>query len=225
MDDSGRTISSSPSAPPNSVFHALVEAPGRRGVRILGLTREQIIMVSISTVLFIIPTLVFVSLLPFWDRIGEFAFLQRLNSFVAPSLETAYELKDEPRLAKRILISSLTLVQLLLLSKFIALCVRSVRRHALHVWICYDRTKLLRYFAISAVVFLGLWYVLFFDWTVMAFLQDRGPAGSRVMFYSAMALPFATFIFGHLAAIVALGAWRTISQKTRRSRLTTNSTT
>ena len=174
-------------------------------------------MASISTVLFIIPVLVFVALLPFWDQIGGFAPLQWLNSIVAPSLETGYEMQNDPR-SKRFLISSLTLVELLLLSKFVALCVRGVRRHALLVWIGYDRTKLLRYFAISAVVFLGLWYVLFFDWRLFAMMHgDR--LGRRLIFFSAMALPFATFIFGHLAAIVALGVRRTISQQLRRSSL------
>lgn len=225
MDGPKRKTSSNPSASHVnagfSIFRALVDSSGRRGVHIFGLSREQIIMASISTVLFILPVLVFVALLPFWERIGGFAPLQWLNSVVAPALETAYEMESEPR-SKRFLISSLTLVELLLLSKFIGLCVHGVRRHALLVWICYDRAKLLRYFAISAVVFFGLWYVLFFDWRLFAMIHsDR--LGRRLIFFSAVALPFATFIFGHLAAIVALGAWRTISQKSRRSRLTASS--
>jgi len=226
MDNPRRKTSSNPSAPyvnaAFTVFHALADSSGRRGVHIFGLSREQIIMASISTVLFIVPVLIFVTLLPLWDWIGGLAPLQWLNSIVAPALETAYEMEND-KLSKRFLICSLSLVQLLLLSKFIALCVRGVRRHALLVWICYDRTKLLRYFAISAAVFLGLWGFLFFDWTVFAILHDSGRAGRRFIFFSGVALPFATFIFGHLAAIVALGAWRTISQKLRRSRLTANS--
>lgn len=220
MDHFQKKNSNNSSAPNVDIFasiaHALAESTGRYGVRIFGASREQIIMASISTFLFIGPMLIFVSLIPFWDQIGGFTPLQRLNSFVAPAIEAAYEHQGEPRSSKRILISSLSLIELLLLSKFVALCARGVRKHALLVWIGYDRAKLLRYFGISAVVFFGLWYVLFFNWRILEFVDCRGCGRPRATFFCALAMPFATFIFGHMAAIVALGGWRTLSRKMRR---------
>jgi hypothetical protein len=204
-----------------SAFAAL-DSPGRRGIRIFGLPREQLIMATVAAVLLGIPLSFIVAMAPFWDRVGEVALLKQLNSYVAPAIDgLAYEYRAEafPRFPlKRFLIASTTMVELVFLSNFVALFARGVRRHALLVWTCYDRTKLLRYFGLSCLGFCSLWFVLFFDWTVLSFLFSPGGRGARLVPYFVVAMPVVAAVFGHMAAIVGLGGWRTASRKLRRLR-------
>jgi hypothetical protein len=202
-----------------SAFNALVDSPGRRNVRIFGLPREQLIMATVAALILGIPTAVFVAMVPFWDRVGDFWLLKHLNSYVAPAIDgLTYQYRSEvlPRFPlKRFLVPPISMVELIFLSTFAALFSRGVRRHALLVWMCYDRGKVLQYFGISCLIFCGLWYVLFFDWRLLAFLF-RGGRSSTLVFYLVMLMPVVTLVFGHMAAIVGLGGWRTVSRKLRR---------
>jgi hypothetical protein len=204
-------------------FRALAEVPGRRGTRIFGLPREQLIMATISTILLGFPLAFFVAMIPTWEWIGEIAPVRYLNSYVAPPIDALsydYRAWAMPRFpVKRFLIASISMVQLIFLSNFIALFARRVRRHALRVWACYDRSKVLLYFSISGLAFCGLWYVLFYDWTIAGFLNSvhHGSryGGGRLFLYLVVAMPFAAAVFGHMAVIVGLGGWRTASRRLR----------
>jgi hypothetical protein len=55
-----------------STFNALVDSPGRRGVRIFGLPREQLIMAAVAGLILGIPAAIFVAMVPFWDYVGIF---------------------------------------------------------------------------------------------------------------------------------------------------------
>src|ERR1700730_1319562 len=135
-----------------SVFSALVDSPGRHSVHIFGLPREQLIIATVATILFGIPVAIVLAIAPFWDRVGDFAFLMRLNSYVAPAIDgLTYEFRTEalPRFPlKRFLIASTSMVELIFLSNFVALFAHAVRRHALLVWTCHDRAKIFQYFGI-----------------------------------------------------------------------------
>jgi hypothetical protein len=203
-----------------SAFEALVDLPSRRGVRIFGLPHNLMVMASVASMLFLLPLAIVIGMMPFWERVDDFFLLKQLNAIVAPAVEgLSFEYPGERFPAKRFLISCTSMVELIFLSNIAALFVRGVRKHSLLVWTCYDRTKLFQYLGISGVVFLGLWYVLFFDWTVSAFLMPTS-GGGKLIFYCMMAIPFVAFVFGHMVAIVGLGAWRTASRKLRRLRKT-----
>jgi hypothetical protein len=202
-----------------SVFNTLVDSPGRRNVRIFGLPHEQMTAATALIICVGIPLALFVAILPFWDHVGEWMFIKRMNSYVAPAIYAVphqYDPESTPRVPlKRFLIASTSMVEIVLLSNFVALAFRGVRRHALLVWRCHDRKKIFRYFGVAAVAFCGLWYILFSDWTSLASL---GRAAGRLMLYAVMALPFVAIVFGHMAAIVSLGALRDVSQGLRRFR-------
>jgi hypothetical protein len=205
-----------------SAFEAL-DAPGRRGVRIFGLPREHLIMATVAGVLLGIPLSFIVAMVPWWDRVGELPLLRHLNSYVAPAIEglaSEYRAASFPRFPlRRFLIASATMVELVFLSSFGALLSRNVRRHALLVWTCYDRTKLLRYFGIAGLAFFSLWFVLFYDWTILAFLFSSASGGrGKLAPYIVVAMPVMAVVFGHIAAIVALGAVRVAVRKLRRFR-------
>jgi hypothetical protein len=146
-----------------SAFEAL-DAPGPRGVRIFGLPRQQLIKAAVVSGLFVIPLTIVIGMMPFWDRLGEFPALKQLNAYVAPAvdhLDYEYRSRSFPRLPlKRFLIASAVMVELIFLSNLVALFSRSVRRHALLVWACYDRAKVFQYLGISGAIFCSFWYVL-----------------------------------------------------------------
>jgi hypothetical protein len=204
-----------------SAFEAL-DAPGRRGVRIFGLPRQQLIKAAVVSGLFVIPLTIVIGMMPFWDRLGEFPALKQLNAYVAPAvdhLDYEYRSRSFPRLPlKRFLIASAVMVELIFLSNLVALFSRSVRRHALLVWACYDRAKVFQYLGISCAIFCSFWYVLFSDWTILAFLSQDARTLVNTFPYVVMAMPFAAFVFGHMATIVGLGSWRIASRKLRRLR-------
>jgi hypothetical protein len=208
----------------SSVFNALVDSPGRRGIHIFGLPREQLIMATVAALILGIPLSIIVAMAPFWDRVGDFWPLKQLNAYVAPAIDSlSYQYRSEalPRFPlKRFLVASISMIELIFLSNLAALFARGVRRHALLVWTYYDRRKIFQYFGISCLIFCGLWYVLFFDWKVLAFLLSTGGQSVKLVLYFVMSMPIVTLVFGHMAAIVGLGAWRTASRKLRRFRTT-----
>jgi hypothetical protein len=209
--------------PAKLAFSSLEEVfytPGRRGVRIYGLAPEQVVIATVCSMLFGIPLAFIVAMMPFWDTVGDFAPLKKLNSYIAPAIEgltyeyRAMALSHLP--LKRFLIASMSMIELIIVTNFMTLFARRVRKHALLVWMCYDRTKVLQYFGISAFIFLGLWYVLFFDWQLLALLFYAGGRATRLVPYLVVPMPIVAAIFGHMAMIVGLGTWRTVSQKLRR---------
>jgi hypothetical protein len=220
MDNSQKGMPGNPSAAvvgaTVSAFHALVEARGRRGVRIFGLPPDQTVMATTASMLLGIPLAAIVAMAQFWDRVGDFALLAKLNSYVAPiidGLAYAYRPESFPRLPlKRFLIACASMVELIFLFNIVALFARGVRRHALLVWMCYDRTKIFQYFGISCLIFFGLWYVLFFSWKLWTLLDRR----AGLVLYAVVGMPLVAVVFGHMTAIVGLGAWRTASRKLRR---------
>jgi hypothetical protein len=197
-------------------------SPGRRGVRIFGWPHKRLVMATVASLVFGIPFVFVVAMIPFWDRIGDFGLLKILNSYVAPAIDgLSYDHRSMgfPQFPlKRFMIASMTMVELVFLTNFVALFVHSVRKHALMVWVCHDRKKIFRYFAISFLIFCGLWYVLFFDWRTLAFLSSGG-VGRRLIPFLVIAMPVAAVVCGHLAAIVGLGVYRSTSQRLRRLRV------
>ncbi len=189
--------------------------PGRHGVRIFGLPPNQMAMACTAAMLFAFPSAVIVGMVPLWDRIGDLALVQQLNGYVAPAIDSltyddrASALPGFP--LKRFLVASSSLIELIFLSNFIALFARGVRKHALLVWTCYDRRKIFRYLCISGLLFGGLWFVFFVDWRFFAFVNFGG-RGTQLDAYLIMAMPFVAVVFGHMAAIVGLGVWRTVSR-------------
>ncbi|MBV9427996.1 MAG: hypothetical protein JO084_09745 [Bradyrhizobiaceae bacterium] len=214
---------STPPRDPGVVLYALgaLSSPGRHNVRIFGLQREQMLIAAAIIICAGIPIAVLVAFLPFWDNVGGWVFIRRINSYIAPAIDSLpdrYHPASAPRFpSKRFLIASITMVEIVLLSNLVALCFRRVRRHALLVWTCYDRQKIFQYFVISAVAFCGLWYLLFFDWSFLAFLASSNRrAHGKFILYAAMALPFTAIVSGHMTAIIGLGALRDACRKLRR---------
>ena len=223
MDKSQKEIQSGvPAQFDVSALSAIFYSSGRRGVRIFGLPPEQLSMATIALILLGIPLAFILAMMPFWDRVGDFALLKNVNHSIAPAIDgLAYDYRSIalPRFPlKRFLIASTAMVELIFLVKFVALFARKVRKHALFVWTCFDRTKIFQYFGASGLIFFGLWYVLFFNWEILVLLNSSGRAVGRLFPYLAIAMPITAAIFGHMAAIVGLGAWRTASRKLRSVR-------
>ena len=195
---------------------------GRRGVRIFGLPPEQLSMATIALILLGIPLAFILAMMPFWDRVGDFALLKTLNHYVAPAIDgLAYDYRSMalPRFPlKRFLIASTSMVELIFAVNFVALFARRVRKHALLVWTCFDRTKIFQYFGASGLIFFGLWYVLFFNWEILVLLNSSGRRAGRLFPYFTISMPITAAVFGHMAAIVGLGACRTASRKLRSLR-------
>src|ERR1043166_2028382 len=70
-----------------STFDALVDMPGRRGVRIFGLPREQLIMATVAALLFLVPVAILVGMMPFLHQLGQFSLFKQLNAYVAPAVD------------------------------------------------------------------------------------------------------------------------------------------
>lgn len=195
-------------------FGALVDGRGRLGVRIFGLPRDQAIMVSVAVAMFVLPVTAFVATLPFWDRVGD--WLKPITAYVAPAVDSfSSQVQSGQIPPKRFLTAALCIVLLIVLSNFVSLLSRGVRKRALLVWICYDRTRIFRYFVISSLVFGAFWWLLFVDWRGIDYLMS-GRRGGAVVIGVMLGIPFAAFVFGRLTSIVALGALRAISRKVGR---------
>jgi hypothetical protein len=193
-----------------------------QSIRIFGLPPEQFVLAMYALVLLGIPLSVIVAMAPFWDRVGDFTLVKQFNSFVAPAIDNLpyeYRYGGLPRFPlKRFLIASASMVELILLINFVALFARSVRRHALLVWMRYDRTKLLQYFGITCLLFCSLWYILFYDWKILAFAHSitcHSLRGCSDLIF-VMAMPIVAVVFGHIAAIISVGAWQAASRRIKR---------
>lgn len=207
-----------------SALRTAANAQGRHGIRIFAVSGNTLAMFAVGGIIVGIPMALFVALLPFWDHVGEFELIRTLNAYVAPGIESIPDVPLPEFPVKRYLIASTTMIELLFLGNFIALFALRPRRHALLVWTYYDRAKIFQYFGISALLFFCSWYVLFYDWETLAYLNTWGrpsmrAPGPRLVILMAVSLPIVAFVFGHLASIVGLGAWRTASKKLRRTGL------
>lgn len=204
---------------------ALFYSTGRRNIRIFGLPPEHLVYATALSFLFTVPTTLFVGMLPLWERVGEWRPIKEWLSLIAPALDdVSFESRGQtlPRFPiKRFLVAVAILLQLVLFANLLSAFSRRIRKHALLVWRCYDRARLLRYFAISGVVFVALWFVLFFDWNFLGLLASAPRVSGRFGFYVALALPFVTFVFGHFLTIVVLGLGRDVSRAITKGKFAT----
>jgi hypothetical protein len=192
---------------------------GRHGVRVFGVPSEYLVMAAIATFLFGIPVAVLVGVFPFWEYVGNFGPIRFLHSWIAPGIDQiGYQFRADSLQRfplKRFMVAAACMIELTLLFSFATLFSRRVRKHALLVWECYDRETLLKYLFATGAIFLILWYFLFVDWRPLAFLLTRGlhTRGPGWLFCGIAGFPIVAFLFGHIAAIVAMGAWHTLSRK------------
>ncbi|MEA2880143.1 MAG: hypothetical protein QOF14_5339 [Hyphomicrobiales bacterium] len=214
-----------PNGPIDGAYETLGDifySSGRRGVHIYGVPPERMVVATVLMLLFGFPLTIVIAMAPFWDDVGDLAAIKLLNAHIAPavdSLSRDYHTGWMPRFPlKRFFVASVSLVELIVLGNFIALFSRRVRKHALLVWICYDRKKVLQYFALSSVVFCTLWAFLFFDWKILSFLNSDYliRIAVRIDACLVMTMPFAAALFGHMAAIVGLGALRAAAQTVKK---------
>lgn len=192
-------------------------------MRIYAMPSEQIGMFVYCLIFIGFPTALFLSLMPIWESFGRLPLISTLLGYIAPAvarLDFTYRsdsLRNFP--LKRFFVAAIFIVALLLLSNFLILLSRRMRRRALMVWLCFDRERLLLFTAVSGLVFVGTWWLLFFDWTVMDDLagsHTRG--GARLIVYTVAAAPFAALVFGHQLTIVAAGVARDMQEKWRHLR-------
>jgi hypothetical protein len=198
--------------------HALNDSVGRRGVRVYGLPSQQQAAV-IGILMFVaMPLFMLLSMMPFWERLGEVWWVVKIDSYIAPtvgSLDFKYRAEAFPQFPlKRFMVAATSMVVLLFLGNFLSMFFRGVRKHALLVWLCFDRQKILFFLFVSGLMFAGIWYVLFYDWRILDFLSyTRG--GQRITAYAVFAIPIVTLVFGHLTAIVVLGVCRSATKTAR----------
>jgi len=201
-------------------FGAIADSHGRRGVHIYGAPREELGMAMALLLILGLPLAAFFTMMPFWDQIGSLQWIRYLNSYVAPGVEGLsfdYRSNSLPNFhLKRFVIGSTSIIELLLISNVVSLAIRGVRKHALLVWICYDRVKLLQYLGISGVIFCACWYFFFYDFRLIAFVGQQR-RGGKLVSYAVLLMPMVTLLFGHMAVIVGLGSWRTTSKWTKRT--------
>ena len=205
------------------LFRIVVYHRGRHGVRIFGGPPEQTAMFLVATILLGIPLCFIIAILPIWDYFGDLSPIKAIYGYVAPGLPSlGYERLGTggPLVpAARLPVAAITIVALLFLINFFALFWRRVRKHALLVWLCYERKRLFLYLVLSGLVFCGLWFVLFYDWKITIYLSSHGgpyAIRGRLLFYCGLTLPIATFLFGHTMAIVVLGISRSVSRYRKR---------
>lgn len=197
---------------------AIAETVGRHGVRLYGLSRQQLAMVWVGLIFPGIPAFALLAALPIWERVGDVWWIARLNEYVAPAIGTVtsdYRPSGAPHYPmRRVLIAATSIIELLLLANFSSMFFRKVRKHALLVWLCFDRQKLFLFLAISGSAFAAIWYAFFYDWQILEFLgPDR--SGQRLITFAVMTMPSLALVFGHLLAIVSLGLGRSASKTMR----------
>jgi hypothetical protein len=218
-EKSSGTLSTSPVLIAIESGQAIIYSSGRRGVRIFSLPSNQQVMVIFCLLFIGFPLFLFAAMVPVWDFVGNVSLIKKFNSYVAPvmdSLPVDYLVDSAWGVStRRLLIASTSITELIFLSNFVALLWREGRRRALRVWICYDRWKLLQILGISCVVFCGLWYVFFFDWTIIEFLNSSR-RGGRIEVYMVLSMPYAAILFGRMATIVGIGTVRLGLQYLRR---------
>ena len=220
MENSQNGRNESPPIGPADGASTVSDALGRRRITIFGLPNEQLVLVALVSFFLGLPVAFLVAMLPFWEHVGHWSFVEQLNSQIAPEinrLADEYRAPGARRLPlRRLLIGSTCLVELLFLSNFVALFARRVRRHALLVWACYDRKQIFKYFGASCITFFILWYILFFDWTILSFINEPGTQGGRLDLPIVVGMPAMAVLFGRMAAIIGLGAARAASRNVRR---------
>ena len=198
---------------------AVAETVGRHGVRLYGLSRPQLAMVWVGLIFTGIPAFALLAALPIWERVGDVWWIAKLNHYIAPAIGTVtsdYRPPGAPHYPeRRVLIAATSIIELLLLANFASMFFRKVRKHALLVWLCFDRQKLFLFLAISGSAFAVIWYAFFYDWQALEFLSPNR-SGQRLISFAVMTMPSVALVFGHLLAIVTLGLARSASKTTRR---------
>ena len=193
---------------------------GRRGVRLFGLPPNSMVMATTCFVLVGVPLSLMIASAPFWERFGDTAAMTAINGFIAPSVATltsGFRVAALPHFPfKRFLVATECMALLLILGNLVALFCRGVRRHALLVWLCYDRKKFTQQLSVAALLCAALWYVFFIDWRVLVSLAS-GRHAFMYFLYFVVALPLAALFFGHCIAIATLGLLRDIRDRRRRA--------
>jgi hypothetical protein len=191
---------------------AITDSVGRRGVRIYGLSREQLGAAVITLIFVGIPSFVFLSMMPAWDYVGDFWWVSRINEYIAPainSLDISYRAEGFPRFpVKRFVVAAEVITALLFCINFASLFLRKIRKHALLVWVCFDHKKIFIFLFVSGLIFAIEWYVLFYDWSILRLLESSGRQGLKVEMIVVLYLPSVALLFGHLTAIAILGVSR-----------------
>ncbi len=192
---------------------------GRHGVGIYGLSPQQLAMVTFNLIFVGVPLFVFLSMMPIWDRVGEVWWVAKINSYIAPTIDAIdykYRPAALPRFPlKRFLIATTSIIELLVLTNLASMMFRKLRRHALLVWLCFDREKVFLFLFVSGSVLAGIWYVLFYNWHTLQILGSTPRAVGRLVPLGIMVLPSIALLFGHLAVIVLLGLGRSTSKTMR----------
>src|ERR1041385_8314554 len=202
-----------PGGPLWYIFLKLVDFPGRRNVRIFGLSREEMVVAAVLVIFPGIPLAVFVATFPFWDDVAAWAVTRWLVAHLAPAIANLSDPTEHVFGApmQRIVVALACMVVMVLLSCFVALASRGVRRQALLVWLCFPRETILQYLYISAIGFCANWFLVFGNFTFLASLSVLAPP-------VVIGLPLMAIIFGHIAAVVALGTGRDAAKRLRRLR-------
>jgi hypothetical protein len=202
---------------------AVLTARGRRGVKLYSLPREQTAAVAACVIFIGMPSAVFLSLMPLWENFGQLPLVADFLSLTAPavaSLDFAFRPGTMPEWPlKRFFVAITSMVEFLFLVNFLMLSSRKVRKRAIMVWICLDHERLLRIALISGAILAAIWWLLFYNWTVIDFLTARGgQSGSRISVYAVFALPLDALVFGHVAAIIVAGSLWSLQKEARRLR-------
>jgi hypothetical protein len=188
-----------------------IDFPGRHGVRIFRISRQHLGLAALLTIMLGMPFAFFLALALFWDVVGQFSPLKWLNGYLAPEIN---RLSDESLQngfhVKRSLVAAISMVELIFALNVVSLLSRANRKHALMVWRCYDRKKLLTALGVSCAIFLACWFLLFHSWDWLRILTDGDPRGGRIIVYVIAVFPLAAFMAGHLATILIAAAGRTI---------------
>ena len=204
---------------PWTAIFSVTSAIGRRGVRIYDVPPQELAVVP--GVLFFVglPAFFLLSMFPVWDYLGRFVWLTHVNELIAPAiapLDAAYRPISAPHFPeKRFFVATEATTALLLIVSLASALSRKVRKHALLVWICFDRKQLLRLTFVSGLVFGAEWYIIFCDWSFFQLLALLGRRIVSIIMFVAISLPLVTLLFGHLAVIVTLGAYRSAVERLR----------
>lgn len=196
---------------------SVTDSVGRRGVRIYGVPSEDLYLSAFAIIFVGIPFFLFLSLIPIWDRIGALWWDAKLNSLIAPQINSLSGRIDPNSIVdfslRRFMIAATTIVEFLFLGNFVSMFSRKMRKHALLVWICFDRNRLLLFTAMTGLLFVVLWYLLFYDWRIMEAVYTT--RANKFLTYAVFAMPNIALLFGHLITIVILGSCRSAMRRTR----------
>jgi hypothetical protein len=195
---------------------AMLDVPGRRNVRLYSLSRQNLFLFALAVVFIGAPFTMLLGIFPFWERVVTLPAVKFVNGHIAPAI-IAYDQTLESMSDLRVFTALVIAIEVLVLCNFFALLSRNVRRHALMVWLCYDRARLLAYLLLSSVFFLLLWYLFFCDLTVVGWVRDHYSARKAVVWLG-VAFPISALIFGRISAIVLIGVLRNLSRLVSRKK-------